>query len=124
MAHPPDDYYYWKTYRFQVYESSADIPTDPGVYVLSLVRSLNESNMYYLDILNRCQDKDRVPVYIGQAESLRNRVHNKHHRHWETCIKFGHIHVLIVRDENRRKQIERELIQYYFPTLNKQNKFP
>ncbi|SRR6266498_650429 len=58
------------------------------------------------------------PLYIGQAESLAQRIPN--HDRWRAAAQLGatHIHALVVPDEATRAEVEAELIRAYQPRLN------
>ena len=62
------------------------------------------------------------PVYVGQADSIRDRLAN--HDRWDEARRLGatHIHAKAVSHEGSRLLIERELIQRFQPELNVQHK--
>ena len=91
-------------YPFDVCDFGADWNHVGGVYIFT---GLNNWNGW-------------VPLYIGQADSFRNRIPS--HEKWSLAVRRGatHVHAMVVRQEATRGAIERELILAYQPTLNVQ----
>jgi hypothetical protein len=65
-----------------------------------------------------------VPVYIGIADDLSNRVPS--HEHWDAAVALGATHVLAHLEANatRRKLEEQDLIATFQPPLNLQHRRP
>lgn len=64
-----------------------------------------------------------LPVYIGQADNLQQRVPN--HDRWDEAVKAGATHVVghtTPGGERARLAEERDLIQHWGPVLNTQHK--
>jgi excinuclease UvrABC nuclease subunit len=64
------------------------------------------------------QEGQWSPLYIGQAESLSQRIPN--HERWPEAAQLGatHIHALVVPHGATRTEVEAELIRAYQPRLN------
>jgi excinuclease UvrABC nuclease subunit len=95
----------WLSYDFTVYNPLMTTWNDvAGVYVFT-----------GLDRIGRW-----IALYIGQADSLRNRFSS--HEQWSPAVRLGatHVHAMVVPLKADRDRIEQELIQAYQPTLNLQ----
>ena len=92
----------WLTYDFTVYTPDTSWNDEAGVYMFTC-----------LDYQGRW-----VPLYIGQADSFRNRIPS--HEQWNQAVRLGatHIHAMVVPLAANRDRVERELIQAYQPRLN------
>lgn len=92
----------WLNYDFGIYRQDGPWKDIGGVYIFS---GVNQDNIW-------------VPVYIGQADSFKNRM--PCHERWPEAIKLGatNVHAMVVKNESERAQIERALIQAYQPRLN------
>jgi excinuclease UvrABC nuclease subunit len=96
----------WSTYEFTVYTPDTTWNDVGGVYIFT-----------YLNTNNRWP-----AVYIGKADSFKNRLPN--HDRWEEAQEEGatHIHARVVSQAATRAQIEEELIVKYQPPLNTHHK--
>jgi excinuclease UvrABC nuclease subunit len=96
----------WLTYEFGVYTPSTAWNDVAGVYIFA---GVNAQNRW-------------VALYVGQAESLRDRFSS--HEQWGPAIRLGatHIHACVITDAGTRDAVERELIQACQPRLNTQLK--
>ena len=65
-----------------------------------------------------------VPVYVGQAASLKNRLCG--HDRWDEAVRLGAttVHAIVVHRQDERDLHERALIQHFNPTLNVQHRLP
>lgn len=98
-----------KTYRHWNLSSLAasDIKDEPGNYAFA----------------KRQPDGSYVPLYFGQASSLRDRLPN--HEVWPAAVKRGATHVLAHTTQGGEKvrlDEERDLIQRWNPALNTQHR--
>jgi excinuclease UvrABC nuclease subunit len=61
-----------------------------------------------------------VPLYIGQAGSLAERIPT--HERWQEAAKLGatHVHAKVVSLQATRDSLEKQLIQAFQPRLNTQ----
>lgn len=57
-------------------------------------------------------------VYVGQTDDLKTRFANHHHALGFTLHRATHVAVLREAVEQRRRQIEADLVAYYRPPLN------
>jgi excinuclease UvrABC nuclease subunit len=91
---------------FDVYPPNTTWNDVGGVYIFT-----------YLNAQNRWP-----ALYIGIADSFKNRLPN--HDRWAEAQRAGatHIHARVVSPEASRQTIERELIRMYQPPLNTQHK--
>lgn len=96
----------WLSYDLGVYEPGSTWNDVAGVYIFCGVSAQNKW----------------VALYIGQAESFRDRFSS--HDQWEPAVRLGatHVHALVVAHDATRDAIERELIQACQPHLNTQLK--
>ena len=60
-----------------------------------------------------------LPLYVGQTQSLANRLTNSHHK-WEEAINLGMSHILIEYEEDKDQRLKKEafLWGFYDPCLN------
>lgn len=95
----------WKNHVFSVHLHSASWSEAGGIYIFCGVNSQNHW----------------VPLYIGQADSFRNRIPS--HEQWTPAVRLGatHVHAKAV-PEAMLDAIERELIATFQPRLNVQHK--
>ena len=63
-----------------------------------------------------------VPLYVGQAESLAERLPT--HERWPEAMRLGatHVHARVVLEAAMRDSIESQLIRSFQPRLNVQLK--
>jgi excinuclease UvrABC nuclease subunit len=96
----------WSGYQFTVYPGNTVWNDVGGIYIFC---GLNQQNQW-------------VAVYIGQADSFRNRIPS--HEQLSPAGQLGatHIHALVVPSETQRDAIERLLIGNHQPRLNVQHK--
>lgn len=96
----------WLTYDFGVYAPSTTWNDVAGVYIFS---GVNAQNRW-------------VALYIGQADSFRDRFSS--HEQWGPAVQHGatHVHARVIPDAGTRDAVERELIQACQPRLNTQLK--
>lgn len=96
----------WLKYNFDVYQHGAAWNEVGGVYIFC---GLSQQNLW-------------VPIYIGKADSLRNRIPS--HEQWNPARRLGatHVHALVVEQEATRAVIEATLIRAFQPVLNTQLK--
>jgi len=89
-------------YRFKITKTLKALPDAGGIYVM-----VRRTCFFFLS-----------PVYIGKASNLQGR-HTKHER-WPEARRKGasERHYMCVRSENKRQQIEEDLIRKYKPKLN------
>lgn len=92
----------WITHECVVNEHGAKWNAVPGLYIFA---GTNPAGEWY-------------PLYIGQAESLAERIPT--HERWQEARQLGatHVHALVVRDKAQRCAAEAELIRAYQPRLN------
>lgn len=93
-------------YDFSVYQHDAGWNEVPGLYVFA---GQNLQGQWY-------------PLYVGQAESLAERI--PRHERWAEAVQLGatHVHARVVQDATTRDAVEERLIQLYQPRLNVQLK--
>ena len=96
----------WGGHELTVYSHGADWHDVGGVYVFAGLSSQNQW----------------VAIYIGQADSFRNRIPS--HEQWTPATQLGatHVHAMVVPQVAMRDQIEHLLIATYQPSLNTQLK--
>lgn len=96
----------WAGCPFTVYPPDARWPEAGGLYIFA---GVNPKGEWY-------------PLYIGQAESLAERLTT--HENWPEAAQQGatHIHAQTVEDPDLRVSLERHLIKLYQPRLNVQGK--
>ena len=96
----------WSGYPFGVYNHGADWSHNGGIYIFC---GVNPQNQW-------------VALYIGQADSFRNRI--PQHEQWNQAVRLGatHVHAMAVQQASTRDAIERQLIQSHQPYLNVQHK--
>ena len=100
------EYVSWRNYKFEVNDPARRWDDVEGVYIFAK-----------LDAERRWE-----AIYIGQAESFRNRFSS--HERWEDAEYRGvtHIHTRTERNYMQRCRVEEELIEYYQPPLNSHHK--
>jgi excinuclease UvrABC nuclease subunit len=96
----------WSGYQFNVYTENTDWHDVGGIYIFA---GLN-------------QQKQWVALYIGQADSFRNRIPSHEQLNPSGRLGATHIHALVVPSQIQRDAIERLLIQNHQPHLNVQHK--
>lgn len=96
----------WSGNDFFVHPPETNWKDAPGIYLFC---GINQANQW-------------VPLYIGQASSLAERLAT--HERWSEAARLGasHIHAKVVSLQSQRDSIERQLIQDYQPRLNVQLK--
>jgi excinuclease UvrABC nuclease subunit len=96
----------WLSYEFTVYTPNTTWNDVAGVYIFCGVNAQNQW----------------VALYVGQADSFRNRIPS--HEQWSPTVRLGatHVHARVVPQAATRDAIERELIQACKPRLNTQLK--
>ena len=96
----------WITHECDVNEHGANWNAVPGLYIFA---GLNSEGRW-------------APLYIGQAESLAERIPS--HERWQEAQRLGatHVHAMVVRDRTQRCAIEEALVQVFQPRLNTQLK--
>lgn len=90
-------------HRFRITRKIPDLPKDPGIYVMVRRRAF-----FW-----------RVPVYIGKAASLRDRL-DDHEKWYKAFYKYKATerHYLCVATEDERQRIEEDMIRNYTPIMN------
>lgn len=99
----------WEGYNFEVYDPSQTTWNDyPGVYVFAGINPVNQW----------------VPLYVGQADSFRNRIPS--HERWTQAAQMGATHVLAITVPQVaiRDGLERGMIATFQPALNTHYRFP
>lgn len=93
---------FWNNHEFESHLPSVSWKDIPGIYIFA-----------GLDQLNRW-----VPLYIGQASSLSDRLSG--HERWAEAVRRGatHIHAKVVNVQRERDIIEQQLISTFQPPLN------
>lgn len=97
----------WLGHEFIIYNPETVAWNDvAGIYIFSGLNPLNQW----------------VPIYVGQADSFRNRIPS--HERWNEAVRLGatRIHAKSVPLAANRGALERLLIGNYQPTLNTQHK--
>lgn len=96
----------WQSHTFTVYAPNTTWNDVGGVYIFA---GQNSNNQW-------------VALYIGKAESFKNRIPN--HERWAEAVRLGatHIHAMAIAQEASPVQIESSLIQAFQPRLNTQQK--
>ena len=96
----------WGSYTFNVHTPIANFLDVAGIYIFA---GLNQKNLW-------------VPLYVGQAASLSNRLSG--HEKWPQAVRLGatHIHAMAVQRQADRDHVEEHLIKRWQPTLNSQLK--
>ena len=94
----------WKSYEFTVCQHSDNWNDVGGLYIFA----------------GQNQQGQWVALYIGQADSFKNRIPS-HERHAE-AVRLGstRVHAMVEGSQARRDSIEKELIQHFQPRLNTQ----
>jgi len=92
----------WSGYLFNVYEHGGNWNDNGGIYIFC---GINPHNQW-------------VALYIGQADSFRNRIPS--HEQWNAAVRQGasHVHAMVIPQESQRDLVERFLIQRHQPSLN------
>lgn len=96
----------WLNHEFHVCLKDANWNNVSGVYIFT---GLNRQNQW-------------VPIYLGQADSFRNRIPS--HEQWSPAKQLGatHVHARVEPLKANRDQLEKDLIRAYQPQLNVQHK--
>lgn len=96
----------WASHEFEVHSPSVSWHDVPGIYIFA---GLNQASKW-------------VPLYIGQASSLSDRLTG--HERWAEAVRRGatHIHAMVVNYQRDRDIIEQMLIRAFQPPLNVQLK--
>lgn len=94
----------WLGYTFNIHSPPVNWADKPGVYIFCAINQADEW----------------VPLYIGQASSLAERLAN--HERWREAASLGaaYIHATVVRNKSDRDQMESNLIEAFQPRLNVQ----
>lgn len=92
----------WLNHDLWVHPKGTNWASKPGVYVFA---AKNPHGQWF-------------PVYIGQADSLSDRIPN--HERWDEAVRHGatHVHAMVVSSQVERDRIEAALIAAYQPNLN------
>lgn len=92
----------WLGSRFFAYPPRTEWHDVPGVYIFA---GINTNSEWY-------------PIYVGQTDSLAERLRN--HEKWWEAQRLGatHIHAKTVWSRAQRLSLERQLILAYEPQLN------
>lgn len=96
---------YWLNYGFDVFDPDKTTWNDvAGIYIFAAITP----------------DYKWKAIYIGQAQSFKDRLTN--HENWDSAVRLGasHIHAMVVPLAANRDSIEAQLIAYYQPPLNVQ----
>jgi excinuclease UvrABC nuclease subunit len=96
----------WGGYEFDVCKQTANWNDVGGIYIFT---GLNQQGRWRA-------------FYIGQAQSLKDRIPD--HERWDEAVQLGatHVHARAVSQEATRDTVEAELIAAYQPALNEQLK--
>lgn len=94
----------WMGLSFEIYRYSANWNRIGGIYIFASWDSIR---------------KMWVAHYIGQTRSFKQRMFS--HPKWERVRRTGatHVHARIVSRVRKRLELERKLIAYYEPPLNR-----
>ena len=92
----------WADYKFSVYQHGGNWTAVGGLYIFA---GLNSEQLWY-------------PYYIGQTKSFAERIPT--HENWQEAALLGatHVHAMGEQDQNKRLEIERQLIGSWQPILN------
>jgi excinuclease UvrABC nuclease subunit len=92
----------WQNHIFEVHDHGANWADVAGIYIFAGINHL----------------KRWVPLYIGKAESFRNRLPS--HERWAEAKKLGatHVHAMALSRDADRSSIEEQLIKLFKPKLN------
>ncbi len=93
----------WQGHTFSVHNHEANWADVPGIYIFS---GFNQQRQQW------------IPLYIGQAESFKNRLSS--HERWAEARKHGatHVHAMRLTQQTERNNVEKQLIQSFQPRLN------
>jgi excinuclease UvrABC nuclease subunit len=96
----------WLSHYFSVHQHNENWNNVGGIYIFT---GLTQQNQW-------------APLYIGQTDSLSNRI--PQHEQWTPAVRLGatHVHVMTVSQQAMRDKIEKELIQNFQPRLNTHHK--
>ena len=96
----------WLGEEFRVLPHNATWNPVGGVYIFAGINHRDEWN----------------PLYVGQTHSLAERIPS--HPRWLEARLLGasHVHAKVVRLEQERLSLERRLVGYFRPTLNRQRR--
>lgn len=94
----------WLTHEFEVNLHSANWKAIAGVYIFCFITPQNKWR----------------PLYVGQAESLAERIPN--HERWleAQCLGATHVHAVAVPTAAMRDDLEQKLIHAFQPQMNQQ----
>jgi excinuclease UvrABC nuclease subunit len=96
----------WLTHEFSVHQHGENWNAVAGLYIFA---AMNSEGRWF-------------PLYVGQAESLAERIPT--HERWQEAVRLGatHVHARVVANGMMRDSLETELIQVFQPRLNVQKK--
>ena len=103
MSNIPTIYFSYEDgtrYEFRIYPIEATPSADNAVYMFCCV-----------------EDNEYIPVYIGKAEDLPDRLSG--HERIDEARDLGATHLLVYASDPKYKDVETWLIAHHNPTLNK-----
>ena len=97
-----------KIYHFEIWFKESKFKDVGGVYMFSKIETT----------CDRKRPIRHVKLYIGETHSFKERLDN--HEKWDEAIEHGVLLILLLpeNDADRRKKVEKELIEKYNPILN------
>lgn len=97
----------WLSHEFTIHEPGATWSHVGAVYLFCGVNQ---------------QKNQWIPLYVGQAEDLADRLST--HKRWPEAVRLGatHVHARAVPQQSQRDSLEKQLIQAFQPRLNIQLK--
>jgi hypothetical protein len=121
------DTYYWLNYEFLVAEPylTSCFKRSGGVYIFAKPAPQDRwlhlrtgPNKY---LAGRLRQEAWVPLYIGMATNLAQRLNLDHRAHWAAAQRLGatHVHVRFERFHVNRMLMERQLIEEFDPPVNR-----
>ena len=96
----------WGGHEFSVHQHGENWSAVAGLYIFA---AKNSEGKWF-------------PLYIGQAESLAERLPT--HERWQEAARLGatYVHARVESQAATRDAVERQLIQAYQPRLNTQHR--
>ena len=104
--------YRWGGHEFEVYQPDTEWNDVGGVYIFTVQRPAGLLGDSW------------QALYVGKAESFKNRLDLSNHEKWPAAVKLGvtHIHTLVEQGSIKRTLVEALLIPELKPPLNTQLK--
>ena len=97
-----------KIYHFEIWFKESEFEDVGGVYIFSKI----ETSLGGKELIRH------IHLYIGETNSFKERLDN--HEKWDDAIEHGAQMILLLpeNDADRRKKVEKDLIEEYNPILN------